>query len=735
MAKAVQIVSSRVGILRGGKTLMKLNQVDGVDCPGCAWPDPDDERSGLGEYCENGAKAIAEEATTKTIGGAFFSQHSIQELSLLSDYELGQQGRLSEPLILEPGEDYYRPISWDKAVQIIGDTLNQLESPNQAVFYTSGRTSNEAAFLYQLFVRMFGTNNLPDCSNMCHESSGVALSETLGVGKGSVTLDDFNQTDLIFILGQNPGTNHPRMLTALEKAKKNGAKIISANPLAEAGLISFSNPQKVAGLLGSATPLTDLYLQVKVNGDLALLKAVMHRLLVMETQAPGSVFDLEFIQNKTLGFEEFVEGIKSEDFEALCDSCGVEAEEIIQAAELIKSHPKMIICWAMGLTQHENAVDTIKEAVNLLLLRGSIAKPGAGSCPVRGHSNVQGDRTMGIWEKSPEWVADNLAKEFSFSPPTEPGYDTVQAINAMHQGMAKVFVGMGGNFHSATPDTDFSSQALQNCKLTVQISTKLNRSHLVTGETALILPCLARTDIDLQSGGKQLVSVENSMGVVHQSRGSLEPVSDRLKSEPAIVAAIAKATLGVNWDHLVSNYDMIRDHIERVIPGFDDYNERLRQPGGFYLPNVARSGEFMQGKARFSNVQVPQSKLEPHQFVMMTIRSHDQFNTTVYGKDDRYRGIINERRVVLMNPDDIKRMGFKQQQVVNLTSSYQGVTREVRNFKIVPYSIPRGNLATYFPEANPLVPVDLVARKSGTPCSKSVVVQILSTKEQITNKL
>ncbi len=717
-------VTQQAGILRGGKALINLNQTEGVDCPGCAWPDPDDERSSLGEYCENGAKAIAEEAMSKAIGSDFFKKHSIQELSQLTDYQLGQLGRLAEPLVLEPDQNYYRPITWEQAMETIAATLNQLQSPNEAIFYTSGRTSNEAAFLYQLFVRMFGTNNLPDCSNMCHESSGVALSETLGIGKGSVTLEDFYETDLIFILGQNPGTNHPRMLTALEKAKNNGAKIITANPIREAGLIGFANPQKISGLMGATTSLTDLYLQVKINGDVALLKAIMLRLLEMEEANPGTVFDSDFIKSRTEGFKEYIEDLKSHDFHKLCKLSGITPDEVDQATELIQSRPKMIICWAMGLTQHRNAVDTIKELVNLLLLRGSVGKPGAGSCPVRGHSNVQGDRTMGIWEKPPKWFSDKLQQVFKFNPPREEGYNTVEAIKAMHQGQAKVFIGLGGNFHSATPDTDYTAAAIQNCKLTVQISTKLNRSHLVTGQTAIILPCLARTDIDLQAEGAQVVSVENSMGVVHQSRGVLAPVSDQLKSEPEIVAMMAKATLGVSWNHLVTNYDHIRDLIQQVIPGFDDYNKRLRQPGGFYLPNVARAGLFKQGKANFSKIAVPENHLSEGEFMMMTIRSHDQFNTTIYGNDDRYRGIINERRVVLMNPEDMKAMNLQTGAVVNLTSHYQGVTREVHNFKIVPYTLPTKNIATYFPETNPLVPVDLIAKKSHTPCSKSVVVRL-----------
>jgi len=727
---AGKMVKEQAGVIRGTKVLFSLNQTTGVDCPGCAWPDPDDERSSLGEYCENGAKAIAEEATLRTIDGRFFQKHSIQDLSFLSDYELGHLGRLAEPLILEADENHYRPISWDQAFQRISEELNQLNSPNEAIFYTSGRTSNEAAFLYQLFIRMYGTNNLPDCSNMCHESSGVALTETLGIGKGSVTLEDFYQTDLIFILGQNPGTNHPRMLSALEKAKKNGALIITANPLQEAGLISFQNPQKLSGWLGSGTTLTDLFLPVKINGDVALLKAIMLLLLVEEENAPGSAIDNTFIQEKTQDFKSFAEGIRSQSFEKLCQLSGIAQEEVRKAAEMIQNRSKMIICWAMGLTQHENAVDTIKEIVNLLLLRGSIGKPGAGSCPVRGHSNVQGDRTMGIWEQPPAWFLDNLSRVFNFNPPREPGFNTVESIKAMHDGRAKVFIGLGGNFHSATPDTDFTSEALLNCSLTAQVSTKLNRSHLVTGKTAIILPCLGRTDVDHQQSGAQFVSVENSMGVVHQSRGNLKPVSKQLLSEPAIVAGLAKATLGVSWDHLISDYDLIRDLVEKVIPGFDDYNQRVRQPGGFYLPNVAKTGEFLNGRALFSQVKVPRHKLGKGEFLMMTVRSHDQFNTTIYGKDDRYRGIIDERRVVLMNPKDMADGSFSKAQVVNLSSKYDGIERWVYNFKVIPYSIPRGNVATYFPESNPLVPLDLVARKSHTPCSKSVVVRILAIEDK-----
>ncbi len=725
--EAGKMVKATAGVVRGSKALFNLNQKGGADCPGCAWPDPDDDRSKLGEYCENGAKAIAEEATLKSIGAKFFKRYSIQELAERTDYELGQLGRLKEPLVLQPDTNHYEAISWDQAFQMVGEHLKALESPNEAIFYTSGRTSNEAAFLYQLFVRQFGTNNLPDCSNMCHESSGVALSETLGIGKGSVKLEDFYETDLILIMGQNPGTNHPRMLTALEKAKASGATIITANPIPEAGLIGFQNPQKISGLLGATSTLTDQYLPVKINGDVALLKAIMLIMWQEEQKNPGKVFDQAFIAGKTEGYQDFLNHLQPYDLGELCRQCGLTEEAVKEAARTIMANQKMIICWAMGLTQHENAVDTIQEVVNLLLLKGSIGKPGAGSCPVRGHSNVQGDRTMGIWEKPPPSFLDKLGAVFDFKPPRAVGFNTVEAITAMHEEKASVFVGMGGNFHSATPDTDYTCEALQKCALTVQVSTKLNRSHLVTGKTALILPCLARTDKDLQASGWQKVSVENSMGVVHSSLGNLKPISSQLKSEPAIVAGIAQATLGPTpeWEEWAADYDSIRDLIAQVIPGFENFNKRLANPAGFYLPNVAREGQFLgQGKARFSTVEVPDHHLKEGEYLMMTVRSHDQFNTTIYGLNDRYRGIYQDRRVIMMNEWDMEQAGFMPQTLVQISSNYQNKLRVVKNFKVIPYPIPRGNVATYFPETNPLVPVALIARKSHTPVSKSVKVRV-----------
>lgn len=712
------------------KTMFRLNQKGGVDCPGCAWPDPDDERSALGEYCENGMKAIAEEATRKRIDRTFFAQHSVVEMSLWSDFEIGKKGRITEPMFLPEGATHYQPISWNDAFQLIARELNALPSPDEALFYTSGRTSNEAAFLYQLFVRAYGTNNLPDCSNMCHESSGKGLSATLGIGKGSVTLTDFYEAELVLVIGQNPGTNHPRMLSALERCKENGGTIVSINPLPEAGLIRFTNPQNPLKILKGGTALTDIFLQVKVNGDVALLKALMLMLLKEEQKAPGTVFDWDFINSKTSGIDEFLQHLEQHSLDELIAASGVDEVLLRQTATLLRDKKKIIICWAMGLTQHENAVDNITEVVNLLLLKGSIGKPGAGTCPVRGHSNVQGDRTMGIWEEPPEAFLDKLEEVFQFKVPRHHGYPVVDAIKAMHNGKASVFFAMGGNFLSATPDTEYTAEALRRCSLTAHVSTKLNRSHLVHGRQALILPCLGRTDQDVQASGPQFVSVENSMGVVHSSEGTLKPCSEMLLSEPMIVARLADATLGqrvnIPWLELAGNYDRIRDLIEKVIPGFENYNQRVREPGGFYLPNGAREGRFntLSGSAVFTLSEVPKNEIPEHHFLMITVRSHDQYNTTVYGLDDRYRGIYNERRVVLMHPDDLREQGLQPGQVVDLISIFQGEERRANRFLALEYDIPRQCVATYFPEANVLVPINQIARGSRTPASKSVLIRI-----------
>lgn len=718
-----------MGTARSLKLLSQVNQKDGFDCQGCAWPDPDGERS-VTEFCENGAKAVAEEATTKRVTPEFFEQWSVAELSRKSDYWLGKQGRLTHPMVLRRGKDHYEAISWPHAFTMLAEELNRLASPDEAVFYTSGRTSNEAAFLYQLFVRQFGTNNLPDCSNMCHESSGSALTETIGVGKGTVTLADFDLAEAIFVIGQNPGTNHPRMLTMLQAAKRRGCTIVSINPLPETGLMRFKHPQEAAGLLGSGTKLTDLFLQVRINGDVALLQGIMKEMLEEEERRPGEVLDRRFIGEQTAGFEEFARALRAASWEEIVEGSGIERPQIREAAQVMIQSKRTICCWAMGLTQHKNAVANIQEIVNMLLLRGQLGKPGAGVCPVRGHSNVQGDRTMGIWERPRPEFLDALAREFNFAPPRADGLDTVESIKAMHTGRAKIFFALGGNFLSATPDTEYTACALGRCRLTVHVSIKLNRAHLVTGEQALILPCLGRTEIDAQAGGEQFVSTENSMGVVQASRGSLRPASPHLLSEAAIVAGLAQATLGahstVEWERLVADYDRIRESIQKVIPGFADYNRRVREPGGFYLPNLARAGEFITStkRANFTVHQLPRHNLQPGQLMMTTIRSHDQYNTTIYGLDDRYRGIYNERRVVLLNPDDIREAGLVPGQVVDLTSHFEGEERVARRFIIIAYQIPRRCAATYFPETNVLVPIGSVADKSNTPTSKSIIISL-----------
>ncbi len=723
-------VFGQMPVARGMKALLKLNQKLGYDCPSCAWPDPDDDRSSIAEYCENGAKAVAEEATTKSLKIQFFAENSVEDLAKLDDYHIGKEGRVAQPMFLPEGATHYQPITWDDAFKKIASHLNSLESPNEAVFYTSGRTSNEAAYVYQLFAKEYGTNNLPDCSNMCHESTSFALAQTLGIGKGSVKLEDFYEAEVIIILGQNPGTNHPRMLTALQKGRSNGAKIISVNPLHEAGLLGFSNPQKFKGVMGIGTKLTDIFLQVKINGDLALIKAIEMLLLEAEEQKPGSVFDLDFIRDNTAGYQEFISEVKKYELAYLLDVCGISIEQVQEVAALLKKKSKIIVCWAMGITQHKNAVATINEMVNLLLLKGSIGKPGAGTCPTRGHSNVQGDRTMGIFDKPHEALLDQIKKIHGFEPPREHGFDVVKSIHAMNEGKAKVFFGMGGNFLSATPDTTYTAEGLRQCNLTVHVSTKLNRSHLVHGKEALILPCLGRTDLDVHDGMTQFVSCENSMGVVQMSKGVLKPISNDLLSEPAIVCRLAKATLGsqskVNWDLYEKNYDYIRDDIEKVINGFEDYNKKVRIKGGFYLPNGTRTREWdtTNSKANFTVTELVVEPLEKDELLMMTIRSHDQFNTTIYGLDDRYRGIYNERRVVFMNPADILSGGFEIGEVVDLYNNYGDKERSVKGFIIVAYDIPERCVATYYPETNVLVPINCVADQSNQPTSKSVRLKI-----------
>lgn len=714
----------------GLKTLAKLNQKGGFDCPGCAWPDPDGYRTPMAEYCENGVKAIAEEATKVRIGADFFARHSIDELGTWSDFQLGKSGRIRQPLHLRAKTSNYVPITWEEAFDLIAKKLRATD-PDRAVFYTSGRASNEAAFLYQLFVRRYGTNNLPDCSNMCHESTSLALSQVLGLGKGTVTLEDIHNADLIICMGQNPGTNHPRMLTALEKMKENGGRMISVNPLPETGLMRFVNPQRPLKIATGGTELNDLFLQVKINEDQSLLRAWLKILYDLEMESPGDYFDRHFIDDHTSGYPELAAMLDATDLDECVENTGLSREAIEETAGLIHGCERIVVCYAMGLTQHENSVDTIKEVVNLLLAKGSIGKPGAGICPVRGHSNVQGDRTVGIWDKLKPELASALKNYYNFDPPTHDGYDVVNSMHAMAAGRVDVFFALGGNFLSATPDTSLTARGLRKCGLTVHVSTKLNRSHLVHGREALILPCLGRTEVDLQAGGEQFVSCENSMGVVQMSKGVLDTEDMNLMSEVAIVCELARHALPASeipWVDYRKDYDNIRNAIAACIPGFERYNSRVREPAGFYLPNGPRNRRFDtdDGKAQFSVTKLSPHVLAPGEFLMTTVRSHDQYNTTIYGLHDRYRGIHNERRVVLIHPTDMAYLGADAGAIVSLKSNYGGQERIAESFQLVPYSIPRGCIATYFPEANVLVPSSTVTAKgSNCPASKSVRVRIL----------
>ena len=714
-----------MGVTRTARTLLRLNQVDGFDCQGCAWPDPSPDHRHTAEFCENGAKAVADEATRDLIGRAFFAAHPVAELAEHTDYWLNQQGRITEPMVLRAGGTHYEPIDWADAFGLIGDHLRGIE-PDQAVFYTSGKTSNEAAFLYQLLARAYGTNNLPDCSNMCHESTSVGLAEVIGIGKGSVSLEDVHRAELIVILGQNPGTNHPRMLSALEEAKGNGATIVAVNPLKEAGLVRFKNPQKVRGVVGHGTGLADRYLQIRSNGDLALLQALGALLLER-----GAV-DHDFVARHTTGFEAYAAALADLDWDKVLRSTGLSRAEIEDTADLLASSSRTVFCWAMGITQHHNAVATVKEIANLAFLQGNIGKPGAGLCPVRGHSNVQGDRTMGIWERPPGHFLDSLQREFGFDPPREHGYDAVAAIRALRDGDARVFIGMGGNFVSAAPDTSVTEEAMRAAALTVHISTKLNRSHVVHGREALILPALGRSERDLTGGRVQRVSVEDSMSAVHTSHGPLKPASSYLRSEVDIVCSIAEATLGeasgIDWAGYRADYGAVRRSIANVVPGCASYDEKAAQPGGFVLPHPPRDTRTFPTKADKAIFTVsPLEVLEvpPGKLVLQTIRSHDQFNTTIYGLSDRYRGIENGRRVVFLHPDDITALGFAEGDLVDIVSEWEdGSVRQVPTFRVVAYDQPRGCAAAYYPETNPLIALDHTAEGSNQPAYKSIIVRL-----------
>lgn len=726
---SLRMAQQQMGVRRTALTLLRVNQKDGFDCPGCAWPEP--EHRHTAEFCENGAKAVAEEATLRRVTPDFFAAHPVADLATRSGYWLGQQGRLTHPMYLAEGAERYEPVPWERAFDIIGEELAALDSPDESVYYTSGRTSNEAAFLYQLFARELGTNNLPDCSNMCHESSGSALTETIGVGKGSVLLEDLYKSDLIIVAGQNPGTNHPRMLSALEKAKNNGAKIITVNPLPEAGLERFKNPQTPQGML-KGTALTDLFLQIRLGGDQALFR-LLNKLIL---QTEGAV-DEEFVREHTHGYEAFTEAARGADWDETLAATGLPREDIEEALAMVLASRRTVVCWAMGLTQHKHAVPTIREVVNFLLLRGNIGRPGAGVCPVRGHSNVQGDRTMGIFERPAPAFLDALEKEFGFAPPREHGLDVVRAIEALRDGKAKVFFAMGGNFVAASPDTEVTEAAMRKARLTVHVSTKLNRSHAVTGARALILPTLGRTERDVQVGpnGKsteQFVTVEDSMGMVHASRGRLEPASPHLLSEPAIVCRLARRVLGPGsatpWEEFEKDYATVRDRIARVIPGFEDFNARVADPAGFTLPHAPRDERRFPtatGKANFTAAPVEFPALPKGRLLLQTLRSHDQYNTTIYGLDDRYRGIKNGRRVVLVNPDDARELSLADGSYADLVSEWKdGVERRAPGFRIVHYPTARGCAAAYYPETNVLIPLDATADTSNTPASKSVVVRL-----------
>ncbi|RZD69817.1 hypothetical protein C0Q58_01450 [Streptomyces albidoflavus] len=731
---ALEYALGQTSVRRTALTLLNINQAKGFDCPGCAWPEPAPGKRHRNEYCENGGKHIADEATSRRVTAGFFREHSIAELDAKSDYWLNQQGRLTEPMVKRPGATHYEPVGWDEAFGILADELRSLASPDEALFYTSGRLNNEAAFLLQLFARAYGTNNLPDCSNMCHESSGSALGETLGIGKGSVSLDDIHEADLVFVVGQNPGTNHPRMLSALEETKRNGGQVVAVNTLPEAGLMRFKHPQKARGVIGRGTEIADQFLHIRAGGDLALFQALNLLLLEAEDEAPGTVLDHAFIASDTTGFEAFAEHARKTRWEDVLEATGLTREEIEEVHRRVLAGRKVIVCWAMGLTQQKHGVPSIREIVNFLLLRGSIGRPGAGVCPVRGHSNVQGDRTMGVWERMPQEFLDALGREFSFTPPAHHGLDAVDSIRAMRDGRASFFLGVAGNFVRATPDSEVTEAALRRCRLTAQISTKLNRSHTVCGETALILPTLGRSDRDVQEGGLQFYTVEDSMSEVHASRGRLAPASPHLLSEVAIISRLARRTLGdepaIHWEEFERDYGTIRDRISRVIPGFEEFNARVDRPGGFTLPNPVNEGVYPtpSGKAVFTRNEFTMLRAPEGHLILQTLRSHDQWNTVPYAMNDRYRGIHNARRVVLVNPADLAALGLADRDLVDLVGVWEdGRERRAPAFRVVSYPTSPGSAAAYYPETNVLVPLDSVADISNCPTSKGVVVRLEPT--------
>jgi molybdopterin-dependent oxidoreductase alpha subunit len=730
--------------IKGSMSLLSMNQPDGFDCPGCAWPDP--QHTSSFEFCENGAKAVAFELTKRRVTRDFFASHSVSQLAERSDYWLEEQGRLTEPMRYDPATDFYVPVSWDEAFELIGRELRTLDNPNEAEFYTSGRTSNEAAFLYQLFVRRFGTNNFPDCSNMCHEPTSVGLPESIGIGKGTVILDDFAHADAIFVIGQNPGTNSPRMMTELRNASRRGVPIVVLNPLRERALERFAAPQDPVEMTTfSSTRIASEYCQVRVGGDVAALKGVMKIMLDSHEQALRDgrkpVFDIEFIEQHTQGLEALTADLRHTGWDDILRGSGLSREQLERVAAIYMRANAVIICYGMGITQHRRGSANVQQIANLLLLRGNVGKPGAGICPVRGHSNVQGDRTMGIDEKPRPELLDQIEKVFGFVPPRAHGHTVVDAVQAMIDGRAKVFIGLGGNFVAAVPDKPIAEAAMRRLRLTVGITTKFNRGHVVHGEQALILPCLARSDIDLQKSGRQSITVEDSMSMVHASRGLVEPPRGVLKSEVAIVCGMARATIpdsGIDWSAFEEDYNLIRDRIAAVFPDlFRDFNQRLQQPGGFHLtiPPRDRVWKTPNGRANFIVLEGVDEELLVNNAAMLrlaTIRSHDQYNTTIYSLDDRYRGVFGGRMVVLMNESDMQERGIPPEALVEIESlADDRQKRVVRGFKARPYNIPKGSIGAYYPETNPLLPLAYHDVKSKTPAAKSipVVVRLQPTRE------
>lgn len=740
-AKAVMVSMERgfaeAGVSRTLRSMARVNQRGGFDCPGCAWPESITGRRKPAEFCENGAKAIAEEASVRVVTPQWWAEHPISVLREKTEYWLGSQGRITTPMIIRAGETHYTPISWSQAFATIAEHVNATTA-ERCVFYTSGRTANETAFMYQLLARSLGTNNLPDCSNMCHESSGSALNPTIGIGKGTVSLEDFEHAELIFVVGQNPGTNHPRMLSALSEARKRGARVVAVNPLPEAGFFGFKDPQTMGGMLGRPQEVSSDFLQIKVGGDLALFQAFGHLLLNAEEQDPGRVIDRDFIDSSTDGFEAYRRARQQIDWDATERATGLSRAQITEIAQLLVASKATIFCWALGLTQQPHSVPTLKEIINLLLMQGNFGKPGAGACPVRGHSNVQGDRTMGIWEKPSEALLKAIDAEFGIHAPREHGYDSTETLHAFENDAVDVFVSMGGNFALANSETELLEAGMQRAKLTVHISTKPNRSHVVHGQTSLILPTLGRTDKDdKHPGGAQFLSVEDSMSVIHSTQGRLSPVSEHLLAEPVIVARMATAILGedhtVNWRAMAEDYDVIREHISRVVPGFEDFNRRVRQKNGFVLPNPPRDSRSFAtdiGRGRFTVSGFEALHAPEGHLILQTMRSHDQYNTTFYGVDDRYRGIKDGRRVVLVHPQDLQDLGFTDRQLVDVISTFRGTERRANRFRLISYPTAKGCAAAYFPEANALVHRDLVARESNTPGFKAMMVRFVPHTEQ-----